>query len=208
MIRKIIGVVFLVPGVIMTLVGLTEKNNAEIWAGIIVALPGLFLLLKKAKTREEKEAERKNKEREEAIVYADHQVGLPLSEGAEVKIERDYNEDTLTITGGGNTFKLAFSKITDATIKTDVEIQRSYVSSVGGAIGGAALLGPLGAMIGGRVEEKKTTTTMHYLIITYLKDGEVSYVGFDVSGNVPRAWNLIKAISPKLNIANGQTIDL
>lgn len=143
MIRKIIGVVFLVPGVIMTLVGLTEKNNAEIWAGIIVALPGLFLLLKKAKTREEKEAERKNKEREEAIVYADHQVGLPLSEGAEVKIERDYNEDTLTITGGGNTFKLAFSKITDATIKTDVEIQRSYVSSVGGAIGGAALTRPI-----------------------------------------------------------------
>ncbi|TGE37640.1 hypothetical protein E4K67_12965 [Desulfosporosinus fructosivorans] len=201
MVRKIIGVVFLVPGVIMALVGLTEKNNAEILAGIIFALPGLFLLLKKAKTREEKE-------REEAIVYADHQVGLPLSEGAEVKIERDYNEDTLTITGGGNTFRLAFSKITDATIKTDVEIEKFYVSSVGGAIGGAALFGPLGAMIGGRVREKKSTTTMHYLIITYLKDGEVSYVGFDVSGNVTSAWNLINAISPKLNITNGQTIDL
>lgn len=41
MVQKIIGVVFLVPGVIMVLVGLTEKNNAEIWAGIIFALPGL-----------------------------------------------------------------------------------------------------------------------------------------------------------------------
>lgn len=54
MVRKIIGVFFLVPGVVMVLVGLTEKNGAEIWAGIIFALPGLLLLLIKAKTREGK----------------------------------------------------------------------------------------------------------------------------------------------------------
>lgn len=39
-------------------------------------------------------------------------------------------------------------------IKTDKEIQQQYVSSVGGAVGGAVLFGPLGAITGGRAKKK------------------------------------------------------
>ncbi|MEH2944892.1 hypothetical protein VSQ32_19130 [Lachnospiraceae bacterium KK002] len=51
-------------------------------------------------------------------------------------------------------FELEKSKITDMCIKTDKEIQQQYVSSVGGAVGGAVLFGPLGAITGGRAKKK------------------------------------------------------
>lgn len=91
-----------------------------------------------------------------------------------------HNPDGFVFTAGGNTFNLSDDKITDMCIKTDAEIQRQYVSSVGGAVGGAVLFGPIGAMIGGRAKEKRTTNLTHYLIITYLKDGQVAYVCFEV----------------------------
>ncbi|EHQ88292.1 hypothetical protein [Desulfosporosinus youngiae] len=205
--RKVIGIVSMVLGGLSLIDGIVNNNFEGIPPGILFLLIGLFLIIKKPKTQAQKEERAKAIERQKALVYGKHQAGLPLSEGLGCELEGNLSEDNLTITGGGNTFKLAFSKITDMVIKTDTEIQKSYVSSVGGAIGGAVLFGPLGAMIGGRAKEKKSTTTIHYLIITYLKDGEVSYIGFDVSLNVSRAQNLVKTISSKFRPI-GQTINL
>lgn len=79
------------------------------------------------------------------------------------------------------TFKLDKNKVQDVSLKTDKEIQKYYTSSVGGAIGGAVLLGPLGAMIGGRTKKKIDTTVKTYLIFTYLKDNTVQYISFDAT---------------------------
>ncbi len=54
-------------------------------------------------------------------------------------------DDRYIFTSGTMNFELEKSKITDMCIKTDKEIQQQYVSSVGGAVGGAVLFGPLGA---------------------------------------------------------------
>ena len=156
--------------------------------GFVVALPGTILFAgigfivyfagskgARAKAKEEKA---KIKNERLSNTSACHFTGLPLAEGTDCAIH--HNPDGFVFTAGGNVFNLSNDKITDMCIKTDAEIQKQYVSSVGGAVGGAVLFGPIGAMIGGRAKEKKTTNLTHYLIITYLKDGQIAYICFEV----------------------------
>ena len=78
-------------------------------------------------------------------------------------------------------------------IKTDTEIQDQAVSSIGGAVAGAAMFGALGAIIGGRAKTKKVKTVIQYLIITYTDNkGELAYIGFDIKNNPPSAAKLVK----------------
>ncbi|MCI1981996.1 MAG: hypothetical protein LKJ45_02415 [Oscillospiraceae bacterium] len=142
---------------------------------ITFSIIGLLLFFIKGKSKEEKA---KIKNDRLSNTSARHFTGLPLAEGTNCTIR--HNPDGFVFTAGGNTFNLSNDKITDMCIKTDAEIQRQYVSSVGGAVGGAVLFGPIGAMIGGRAKEKKTTNLTHYLIITYLKDGQIAYICFEV----------------------------
>lgn len=117
-------------------------------------------------------------------IKASHMAGLPLAEGAEVFIYRC--KDKVVFERNQETIELQINKINDILIKTDIEIQKSYVSSVGGAVGGYVLFGPLGAMVGGRAKEKKSTLTEQYLIFAYESNGSVDYISLDVT-NVPNA---------------------
>ena len=85
-----------------------------------------------------------------------HVNGLPIAENVACQI-LSY-PDRFEFKSSGMNFNLAKSKITDICIKTETEIQSQYVSSIGGAVGGAVLFGPLGAVIGGRAKKKKTKT--------------------------------------------------
>lgn len=105
-----------------------------------------------------------------------HVVGLPLAEGAHCALT--FDKEGVEISSGGNNFRLAVEKITDVTITTSTAIQKSYVSSVGGAVAGAALFGPLGALVGGRVKEMADEVIDEYFIITYTKDGVINYLSF------------------------------
>ena len=90
--------------------------------------------------------------------------------------------DRFEFKSGSIQFNLAKSKIVDIAITTDTYIQKQYVSSIGGAVVGAVLFGPLGAIIGGRAKQKTTRTISYYLIITYKNDtDELKYLGFDVT---------------------------
>ena len=42
----------------------------------------------------------------------------------------------------------------------------------------------MGAIIGGRAKTKKVKTVIKYLIITYLSNDEVKYIGFEAEGLV------------------------
>jgi len=109
-----------------------------------------------------------------------HVYGLPIKENTFCKVTS--YDDRFEFTSGTVKFELMKEKITDMRIATETEIEKQYVSSVGGAVGGAVLFGPIGAMIGGRAKKKtvKRETTF-YLVITYMTDGEIKYVGFIVS---------------------------
>lgn len=113
------------------------------------------------------------------ITYGSHMAGLPLAEGTFCNIHEYCDKFIFKATGGE--FTLAKDKVTDVTVKTDAEITSQYVSSVGGAVAGAVLFGPLGAIVGGRAKKKKSKTVYRYLIFTYLKGDSVDYISFDVT---------------------------
>lgn len=141
--------------------------------------------LKLKKQEKNEKIEQKKQEKENKIkefcssCQMNHINGLPFAEDTKCTI--NYLEDKFVITSGTVNFELEKRKITDICIKTDQEIQKQYVSSVGGAVGGAVLFGPLGAIIGGRAKKKKIKGETHsYMIITYTSDNEIKYIGFEV----------------------------
>ena len=132
-----------------------------------------------------------------------HFYGLPISEGA--MVDCYWCTDKIIFEGSGLSFNLSFEKLTDVSMKTDVEIQKQYVSSAGGAVAGAVMFGALGALIGGRTKEKTSKQVNQYLIFTYLNDEEVKYIAFDVYSNIG-----IKFINAYqiLNKSNNKSFDL
>lgn len=211
MVRKIIGVLCLIiaaGGLIGTITGDGEGTAEMVVLVCIFAALGLFLFLKKGKTKEQKAEQKAKKqavkEKQSRTFPCEHMAGLPLAQGSACIIV--FNDDGISIDGGGNTFRVAFDKVTDLQIKTDVDIQKSYVSSIGGAVGGAVLFGPLGAIVGGRAKEKKTKTVEYYLIITYNKDGAVDYLSFHIY-DYPKAERLVRGCKVKLTTTS-TTVDL
>ncbi len=82
------------------------------------------------------------------------------------------------------------------------------VSSVGGAIAGGVMFGPLGAIIGGRAKNKKVKTVTRYFIITYINDQEeIKYIGFDIQNNIMPACKLIEECQ-QFNINSSVQIEL
>ncbi len=141
------------------------------------------------------------------IYTAFHHVnGLPIAEN--LLCEVFSYPDRLEFKAGTTNIKLSRDKITDMCIKTDTEIQNQAVSSIGGAVAGAAMFGALGAIIGGRAKTKKVKTVIQYLIITYTDNkGELAYIGFDIKNNPPSAAKLVKEFW-ELNTTQGISIEL
>lgn len=172
--------------------------GASVAAAIYLVI-GLALFFKKGKSEEEKAAlkarKKAVKERNNRMLVAEHVAGLPLVQSATCTIS--FEDACITVCGSGNTFNLNYSKVTDMDIKTSVEIQKAYVSSAGGAVAGAVLFGPLGAMVGGRTREKRSKTVENFLIFTYLKDGNIDYLSFKLSETY-KAMKLIGQCKPRI----------
>lgn len=172
---------------------------------MMVAVIGLIVLvvvnIKKAKRGIEKD-------KADGIIQKGvfkHFNGLNLPENTLCTILL-YN-DKYEFKANGISFNLPLVKITDVCCKTDVDIQKQYVSSVGGAVGGAVLFGPIGAMIGGRAKQKKVKKVSTYLIITYMDNNDVKYIGFDATNSEWEANNFVNQF--KTNGSNTATkIDL
>lgn len=145
-----------------------------------------ILLFRPTKKDKLKKAERINKYQENIkSCVMKHINGLPIAENVNCKITS--TDKKFIFTSGTMNFELEKSKITDMCIKTDTEIQQQYVSSVGGAVGGAVLFGPLGAMIGGRAKKKTVKNEVHnYLIITY-QSPDIKYIGFEIGFSMASA---------------------
>jgi len=178
-----------VIGAIIAATDSGESVGSSIGISVVFAVLALLFRPQSEKAKQRKAAERAAKQaeqeqrlaRELAALSCEHTVGLPLAQGTSCVLH--FGDEFVTASGGGNEFKLAYAKITDMSVHSDVEIQKSYVSSVGGAIGGAMLFGTLGAMVGGRAKEKQSKVVEYYFIITYLKDDGVGHLSFRVENN-------------------------
>lgn len=141
----------------------------------------------------EQKEKRENKKQElqaEECVSLRHVAGLPLAENCMCNLY--LCKDKIVIESEGATFNLLKEKLIDVNLKTETEIRKAYVSSVGGAVGGALLFGPLGAMIGGRTKEKEDKTEKQFLIFTYLKDNQNQYISFEITREFSKALKFIK----------------
>lgn len=166
---------------------MVEKVKEIIPLLIIILLLILFLIFcirmifitSKASKEAKKNRQQKFRELNATVCeHFFHTTGLPLPE--KTFCELYLCADKIIIEANGFTFNLPKEKIQDVSIKTDKEIHKQYVSSIGGAVGGAFLFGPLGAMIGGRAKEKKSTKITNYLIFTYEKEGQPSFIAFEI----------------------------
>lgn len=152
--------------------------------GIISLILIIFIAYHIDKRNKDKKIINEKKKTKDASLFLKLPLfqGLPMPENTLCDILScpTYYEFNLNNT----TFKLDKNKIQDISLKTDTEIQKYYTSSIGGAVGGAVLFGPLGAMIGGRTKKKTDTTVKTYLIFTYLKDNEVQYISFNATNSL------------------------
>lgn len=191
--------IFAVVGVIMA-IGIISKNNKELEPYLIVIAILLtiivfcvFMIVKALRndSRNKKKIAAEVQSRSASCFAAlSHFTGLPLPENTMCQIySTPYG---IQIVANGQQFNLAKEKILDVCIKSEAEIQKQYVSSAGGAVGGALLFGPIGAMIGGRVKEKKTVQYRNFLIFTYQKEPAITdYIAFISTGS-SRASHFVK----------------
>ncbi|OOM82332.1 hypothetical protein CLPUN_03010 [Clostridium puniceum] len=120
-----------------------------------------------------------------------HVVGLSLPEGLNGYVHLFNTKIVFEI--AGSIYNLPINKVKDISVKSDNDIQKAYVSSIGGAVAGGVLFGPLGAIIGGRTKEKTSITINYYLIFTYIKEGSTDYISFQVEGvNQIKALDFVK----------------
>lgn len=203
--RRVFAMVLWTFSVISFLVGLIDTEAFQMTTIEAAMLTAIGFILYFANSKKQREALKEQKNERLSVASARHFTGLPLAEGTDCTIR--HNPDGFIFTAGGNTFNLSNDKITDMCIKTDAEIQKQYVSSVGGAVGGAVLFGPIGAMIGGRAKEKKTTNLTHYLIITYLKDGQIAYICFEIYYDIAKIQKWINDFR-QCPHAQGVSVDL
>jgi hypothetical protein len=123
-------------------------------------------------------------------VRCSHVSGLSIPENMPCTVK--FLPDKIKIISSGANFTINKSKITDICQKSDVEIQKQYVSSVGGAVAGGVLLGPVGAIIGGRSKKKTSKTYVFYMVVTYRNEDDLSYVVFELPSAMTNASKLIK----------------
>lgn len=165
---------------------------------VIVVIYQVYAYLNPISNNEK--SERKNRQEElkaKETITLPHFYGLPLVEGSMCNLF--LCDDKVVIEHGKTTFNLEKNKIIDVSTKTETEIKKSYTSSIGGAIGGAVLFGPIGAIIGGRTKEKKDKEEKQYLIFTYKDQGENKYISFLVNRDRMGIYDFIGDLEKSCN---------
>lgn len=106
--------------------------------------------------------------------------GLPIAHNTLTKI--NVLADTLLFEGENSKIELSFKQLLNIHHTNTVDIKKTVSSSIGGAVGGFVLAGPLGAMIGGRNKEITMRDLKLLLIFEYQSsEGEVKFISFDVT---------------------------
>lgn len=128
-----------------------------------------------------------------------HISGLPLTENSKCILH--FCDNQIVIESTGQIIKLQKSKILDMNIKNSKEVQ----NSISGAVGGAILLGPIGAFLGG------STTEFHKFFIIIYKDKNNSEkcISFDIKDDLKAYKEINKYIEDfKQNITERNEIEL
>lgn len=174
--------------------------------GILISIFCVVIVIYIIVIKNEEENDRKKKLSKEGFKYSatyttemKHVCGLPLTQNSQCIIHLCDNH--IVIESMGNVFKVQKDKIMDMNIKTSKEIQ----NSISGAVGGAILLGPIGAFIGG------SSVEFHrfFIIIYRDKENEEQCISFDMKEDLKtykQVYNYIENF--KKNITDRNEIEL
>ena len=131
--------------------------------------------------------------------------GLNLPEG--VKCSVVCLRSGIAVSAMGQEFRLASDKIVSVSVMTRTQMQQQYVSSAGGAVAGALLLGPIGAILGGSASKRTIKSNTKYLIFAYQSDDEIKYILFDATRK-PSSANRFKNRFKGQTTKDGIKVDL
>lgn len=124
--------------------------------------------------------------------------GLPLPPGTRCLVS--VYADVLSIEALGQLFTLPQRRIFNVSVSTVKQLQKQYVSSVGGAIAGGLLLGPLGAIIGGSAKQKNIKSFDRFLIFAYLDNNgsDTKYLVFSVKDSLAdKSGDFVRLFKPR-----------
>lgn len=168
--------------------------------GIIIYLSYVAIQgFKQKKENKEEIAEQGLNYNAEYSMELNHICGLPLTENSNCIVHLCNNN--IVIESAGNIFKLQKKRIIDMNIKTSKEVR----NSISGAVGGAILLGPIGAFLGG------SSTEFHRFFIIIYKDKEnkEQCISFDLKDNLKKYKEIYNYIEQfKNSITEKKEIEL
>ncbi len=124
--------------------------------------------------------------------------GLPLPPGTRCLVS--VYADVLSIEALGQRFTLPQRRIFNVSVSTVKQLQKQYVSSVGGTIAGGLLLGPLGAIIGGSAKQKNIKSFDRFLIFAYLDNNgsDTKYLVFSVKDSLAdKSGDFVRLFKPR-----------
>ncbi len=168
---------------------------------VIVAVILIGLIFSITASRKSKKSIKEGRDARGASFSAKfkHATGLPIAQSDLVDLY--VCENHLAIESSAAKSKLDYERIRDASIVSSTEIINQRVSSIGGAVAGAVIFGPLGAIIGGRSKNHKTKKIDKFLVVVYDKKDNLEQLAFSIEDATAElnAQKLIAAIKPRLS---------
>lgn len=110
------------------------------------------------------------------LLSLNHTLGLPIPENTLCKIY--VSPERYEIKADNQSFYLSRDKVTAVDLKTEAEIQNSYLASAGNYL---KSYGPLGELIINRTGNSIASVDISYLIFTYTKENAIDYIAFNTT---------------------------
>lgn len=109
---------------------------------------------------------------------------------------------SIVVEAASQEFRLPTDRIVTALVMTKTQIQHQYVSSIGGTIAGAMMLGTVGAALGGMAKKKTIKNNTKYLVVAYQGQEDIHYMIFDVTSKVSSAKKFQKRFQSSSGAGN------
>lgn len=145
----------------------------------------------------------KNINRSVNLAYVD---GIEnYKKGAIVVVNISSEEQCLVIKNkvfNNSIIKIRLDQVTGANVITEKEIIEKSKSTVGRAMIGGVLLGPLGAIIGGisGIGVNQKSKSHYYMVINYKsQNGDIKVISFEIVGSSLHWDDFIKELRSKIN---------